>query len=882
MGTKINYDDRLDPDALLKSIKKLEEENKSGKLKIFFGMSAGVGKTYAMLEDAQQRYKEGVDIVIGLINTHGRKETEMLTTNLPAIPEKVVDYKGRPFKELDIDAILKKHPSIVIVDELAHTNVPGSRHHKRWQDVIELLDAGIDVYSTLNVQHIESRKDVVEEITGIIIRETVPDLVLERASQIELVDITPNELLRRLKEGKVYLGPQSEIAAKNFFQIDRLTALREIALRLTAEKVDHELHGLLPSNETSARWKPSEKLMVAVSHSPHSQSLIRTCRRYAFTFDAPWIAIHVDNGKRLSTKDKEQLFKNLALARELGAEVISIVDSDIGQALQRTAKHKQVTQIILGRPEKRFFRNLFGTTSLIDALKHEHSEIDIHIIRKDASIPVPQSRFPRFEFTSPSRDYWWTAIFMLAVALICNFFTAYLTHQLIGFIFLISILLDSFFVSSGPLILAAALASIIWGFTFIPSDIRVGQVEIGLVTSFFAAAAVVGILSEKVKERERLLRIREEKTQALYEIVREIAKAPNVTELFNAICAKLDSLLAGKSEILRKINETQLAFNDKSELIQDEKEKAVATWSLDHGTEAGLSTATLASAANLYIPLRGYTETVGVLVFRPDDAQPVLPEELNLLQTICQQLAVYLERIESEERNRRIEYAQQVEKIQHAILNSISMELYNPVHSIKGAAQELIASDPKKNEPLNQRRIQQIEDSSNNLSRIVDNVLAISKLNSGFFKINKELHQINDLISACLNNMKKNLENHNVEQQVAENIPQILFDFYLMELLLCNLLINASEYSPPGKTIQVGARMIANYVMLFVADEGNGIPEDHIPLVFQKFYRLPGTKPAGIGLGLSLVKTIAEMHQAKLEVRNRPEGGVEFMIYLPK
>ena len=300
-------EDRPDPEALLQVIKLQEEKNKGGILKIFFGMSAGVGKTYTMLEDAQQRKAEGVDIAIGLVNTHGRKETDALTVGLSIIPEKSVNYKGSIFTELDIDAILKRRPQIVLIDELAHTNVPGSRHTKRWQDVIEILEAGIDVYSTLNVQHIESRKDVVEEITGIAIRETVPDSILERASQIELVDITPIELLKRLKEGKVYLGPQSEIAAKNFFQVDRLTALREIALRITAEKVDHDLHVLLPSQERTGLWKTSERLMVAVSPSPHSQRLIRTARRYAYVLNAPWIAMHVDDGRKLSELENENL-----------------------------------------------------------------------------------------------------------------------------------------------------------------------------------------------------------------------------------------------------------------------------------------------------------------------------------------------------------------------------------------------------------------------------------------------------------------------------------------------------------------------------------------------------------------------------------------------
>lgn len=877
-------EDRPDPEALLQAIKQQETKSKGGKLKIFFGMSAGVGKTYAMLQDAQARKEENLNVAIGIISTHGRKDTAALTQGLTVIPEKSINYKGTTFTELDLESVIKKRPQIVLIDELAHTNVPGSRHPKRWQDVLEILDAGIDVYTTLNVQHIESRKDVVEEITGITIRETVPDVILERASQIELVDITPTELLKRLKEGKVYLGKQSEIAAKNFFQVDKLTALREIALRFTAEKVDHDLHGMLPSNEKTSVWKSSEKLMVAVSHSPHSQSLIRTTRRYAFNLDSPWVAIHIDTGRKLSQKESDQLARNLSLARELGAEIISTTDPDIGKALQRVAKQKNVTQIIIGRPQKRFLRDLFRSSNLLDLLSQEASEIDIHVIRKDSNIPSYNPKLFNIEFTSPTSDYWWISMAVLAIAGICDFLSASISYHMVGFIFLLTIIGLSLVTSSGPLILAATLFSIIWGFIFVPSSgvDQFGDIQIGIFLSFFVTSIVAGILNSRVQERENLLRRREEKTQTLYEVVREIATAPSSKELFTAVSNRLSDFLKGECKIFIKDLDNHLSFDDKTEILKEENEKAVATWVFENGRTAGWSTSTLPSVNNLYIPLKTIKEVVGVLAFRPNPQRTLQLEEINLLQTVCQQVANYIERSFTEDRARKDEYMHQVEKIQQTILTSISKEFSNPLHSIKGAARELKNPELAKNLALQRRKIQQIEESSNNLSHIVDNVLAMSKLSLGFLQLNKEMHDVGGLIEACLLNLQKNLEKHVVKVQLAEDIPMIPFDFALMEMMLCNLLINAAEYSEEGKEICISARVMANTVLLSIADEGVGIPADSIHLVFQKFYRVPGGLSKGMGLGLAVVKTIADMHGAKIDVHNRLTGGVEFIIYLPK
>ncbi|KIC75546.1 Sensor protein KdpD [Neochlamydia sp. EPS4] len=876
-------EDRPDPEALLQLINREEEKSKGGKLKIFFGMAAGVGKTYAMLEDGQQRRLEGVDIVIGVINTHGRKETAALTDGLESIPEKSISYRGNIFTELDIDTIIKRKPHIVLIDELAHTNVPGSRHTKRWQDVIEILEAGIDVYTTLNVQHIESRKDVVEEITGIVIRETVPDSLIERASQIELVDITPTGLLRRLKEGKVYIGPQSEIAAKNFFQVDRLTALREIALRLTAEKVDHDLHGLLPSAERSSLWKPSERLMVAISSSPHSQRLIRLARRYAFTLDAPWIALHVDNGKKLSEKDQKQLAKNLSLARELGAEVITTADTSIGIALKRMAKQKNVTQIIIGRPQNTLFKKLMGMSNLLDILNQEASGIDVHVIHHDASVPLNASPWAKVEFTSTYKDYGWALFFTLLIAMLGGVCSLYLSYQMVGFIFFFFFLGFSLFLGKGPLVLSATIFSLIWSMLFLPSfnSPYFGEMEIGLFLSFAAATCVLSILTDRIKKREQLLRHREEKSQVLYEIVKELATTSFNKELFLSICARLNNLLDGRAEIFLKKVDDGLMIHVETDLLKDEKEKAVATWVFENTKMAGWSTDTLSSVNNLYLPLKGFKETVGILAFRPNFPKVIQQEEITLLQTICQQVAHYVERTFKEEKLRKNEYLKQIEKVQHNILSSLSLEFKTPLHSIRGAARELKSAELAKNAELRSHKIQQIEESSNYLNRMVENIVTMSQLSTGFLKVSKKLLSLSEVIEASVASLQKNLEKHIIKVEVDKDIPPIYYDFSLIELLLCNLLINAAAYSLPGKEILISSHKMENFVLLSVADEGPGIPLNFIPRLFEKFYRIPGTPSNGMGLGLAVVKTIADLHQAKIEVHNRPKRGTVFTLYFP-
>ncbi|HVP35594.1 MAG TPA: DUF4118 domain-containing protein [Terriglobales bacterium] len=638
-----------DPDALLKAIRKQESLDQGGQLRIFFGMSAGVGKTYAMLEAAHARLEEGVDIAIGIVETHGRKETDALVEGLPIIPLKRIEYRGTVFEEMDLDAILARKPSIVLVDELAHTNIPGSRHPKRWQDVLELLDAGISVYTTLNVQHLESRKESVEGITGVAIRETVPDTVLDRATHIELVDLTPEDLLQRLKEGKVYLGENAQLALEHFFKIDRLTALREIALRFTAEKVDSELQWRMSAEEISAKWKATERFMVAVSHSPTSEGLIRATRRLAFGLGAPWIGVNVDTGEVLRPDDRSTLSKNLSLVRELGGEVVTTADADLSSALIRVANQRKVTQIVCGRPTRRWLSEVFGRGTLLDRLVSESGAYDVLVLRPEGSTQTGGEKRQRLLFESRLSAYWYVLWAAAGLTLVNRLILPLLGYRAVGFIFLLGVLVISLFTSFGPILFAAILSAVVWDFFFIPPTgtftIR-EPADVLMLAVFLMVAIITGALTHKVRKREKMLRFREKHMETLYEILEALVASPDLQESINSVTKRLVTVLDGDFLVLTRNSAGQLESrpSPSGSLNLTEKEFAVAKYSFDSRKPAGWSTDSLPSSEFLYIPLLGSTETVGVLTYHPKIRTKLLKEEENLLSAVARQLAIALER----------------------------------------------------------------------------------------------------------------------------------------------------------------------------------------------------------------------------------------------
>jgi two-component system sensor histidine kinase KdpD len=882
-------ENRPNPDDLLSVIANEELKSRSATLRIFLGMSAGVGKTYAMLKAAHQRKLEGLDIVIGIVETHGRAETASLLDGLEVIPRAQVAYKGTQLQELDVDAILARKPQIVIVDELAHTNVPGLRHAKRYQDVLEILDAGIDVYTALNVQHLESRKDSVEAITQISIRETVPDSILERASQVELVDIAPVELLKRLREGKVYLGDKAERAAQGFFKEDRLTALREIALRLTAERVDQDLQRFVTIQADRGPWQTNERLMVAVSFSPFSERLIRATRRLAYNLEAPWVAVYIDTGLPLTIEDQAQLSKNLNLARELKAEVITTTETDVPAALRRIARQKNVTQILVGRPTRRWFRDILEGGSLLDRLVRESAEIDVHVIRNESGPSNKASLLAslrRIQFQSGPVKYWNTFLFVSLVALIFGPLDPYIGYRTVGFGFLLAVMIVGMVSNLGPVVFSALLSVLVWNFFFIPPRLTFAITESQdfiMCIAFVVVALIMGFLTNRIRFHERLIRVREERTNVLYETLQDVASSHAKADFLLKTVKRVGSILNAECGVFLADTSGKLTFdfNHSYALAIDEKAQAVAAWAFQSQKPAGWSTDTLSEAQTLNIPLKGPSELVGVFVFRPKTRRRLDLEQETLLYSILRQLAISLERHFFEKRLLEAQRLRESEKLHQTLLNSISHEMRTPLTTIIGSASALADETTSKDPVFIKKVASQLTEAGDRLNRVIENLLDMSRLNSGVLELKLDWHDVHDLVGVNISKLTHNIGQHKVRTEIPDDLPVIKMDFRLMEHAIANLILNAALYSPQGSEIKLTASYRNKMMEIKVDDQGPGIPLEARARIFDKFYRIPGTPTGGTGLGLSIVKSIVEAHRGYVDVDASPLGGASFTVHLP-
>jgi len=878
-----NYAVRPDPDELLKSLKKAEARERGGKLKIFLGMSAGVGKTYAMLEAAHALIKDGAEVAAGIIETHGRAETQELLGNIPVIARKTVVYRDKEFTELDIDALLRRKPEFALVDELAHTNIPGSRHEKRWQDIFELLDHGINVYTTLNIQHVESRKEDVELATGIAISETVPDSVIERAEQIELVDIPPETLLERLAEGKVYLGEKAARAADNFFRQDKLTALREIALRFAGDVVGNDLR------ELSAAGQPSryshEKILVAVSHSPHSRRLIRAARKAAFSEEADWLALHVDTGIALSEEDKRRLSENIELARNLGAAIVTTTDTDLVSAIARIAKQHGVTKILIGRPGRGFLPKF--APSFLSRLLTE-TDIDIHVLPDTQLSAGTKERFylpfSRFEGKRPYQA-------VLALVAAVTFAGALLEraagYQSVGFLYLLAVLAIGAFFTAGPILLAAVLSTLAWDFFFIAPKytFSMTRTEDALMClTYLLVAAITGLLSHRILRTQRLLRAKERSSEAMLDIMGQFAFQVDRKECLRSVMTKMRSFFDGSFEVIfaKAPGEHEISTAASVRWLSEAREWAVARWVLDNGKEAGWSTETLSSSQALYIPLIAHGKVTGALAYMPNNpAAPLGEEARGLLLAICGQIAFYFEQEIYREQAQASEALKRSEKLYQTILNSVSHEIKTPITAIIGLVSALeddkIAVDPLARKPI----LDELSEAAERLNGEVTNILDMSRLSSGLLSLKKEWFEIRELAESCVSKVRPRLGGHKLELRIPDALPFLFADYALMEQVLVNILSNALNYTQPESRIELSVSREGEKIVMRVADSGRGIPQEYLGKVFDRFFRVPGTPAGGTGLGLAIAKTVVDLHNGSIAAVNRPDGGAEFSITLP-
>jgi two-component system, OmpR family, sensor histidine kinase KdpD len=881
---------RSDPDALLAAIQKNESRQQRGKLKIFLGMAAGVGKTYTMLETARQVQAEGVDVVAGYVETRRRAEANALLAGLEVIPRRVVEYRGSALEDMDTDAILMRRPQIVLVDELAHTNAPSSRHLKRYQDVIELLEAGLNVWATVNVQHFESRVDAVREITGIVVHETVPDSLLDLTDEIELVDLSPEDLRKRLVEGRVNIPEEIEAVAEDFFRIGNLTALREMALRLTAEHVDHQLRNYMQTRHISGPWKSGERLLVAVGPSPFSERLIRWTRRMAYTMEAPWLAVHVESSTALIPEARERLARNLSLARSLGGEIITAAGDDIPSALLRVAHQRNVTQIVIGKPQHTRWHTLLRGGSLIDHMIRESGDIDVYVVTGDENAA---GRMPGLAFSSPEihsqhRQY------LLALSIVTAVTAGHLflfdtfkwvNYQSAGLTELLAVLLIAVYIGRGPALLAATISAISWNFLFIDPRFTFAVTHIEdaiLLMLYFAIAIFAGNLTARIRAQERQARYTAERTMALYTLAHETATAVNMDDVLRTAATQISRVFDAEVAILL-VQGDQLAREPHacSTLTLSDEEYSTARWTYEHGKPAGHFTNTNARAAAQYHPLHTPTRIVGVIGIRfRRDERPAFDQEV-LLETFMSQIALVIEREILDEAAEQSAVLRESERLYTALLNSISHELRTPIATIKGASSSLLDPATGASENARTALAKDIQSSADRLNRLVENLLDMSRLESGRLQLKCEWCDLGDLIGVAVKRVDYCADSHPICIQVEPELPLVQADFVLLEQVIVNLLDNACNYTAPGTPITIAAQTRDQQVELTVSDTGVGIPPDLIERVFEKFYRLPGTATGGTGLGLSISRGLVEAHGGTLTAENLAEGGTRFTLLLP-
>lgn len=882
----MSEESRPDPDNLLKEISK----ESRGKLTIFLGAAAGVGKTYAMLVAAKEKIKESRNVLIGWIVTHGRKETDELLPGIPRVEPARINYKGKDFYEMDINTILKKKPEIVLIDEFAHTNVPGSRNTKRYQDVEELLEDGIDVYTTLNIQHLESLNDVISKITGITVTETIPDKILEEA-EIHLVDIDADALIQRLKDGKVYIPIQAEEAIKKFFRPGNINALREISLRYTADNIDSHLQEYMQSHGIEGPWPAGEKVMVCISKNNLGINLIRIGKRMATSLNAELIVVNVDTPwePELSVPEQNIHSNNLKIAESLGAEVITLTGTNIADEIISLARKRNVTQLIIGKPLKPRPIEWFQE-SIVDKIIRNSEGIRIHVI------PSHFKKIKRKEITA-KKPLKYLLPYLVGFGLIFIFFLIFKNFEEavgifnITLLFSIPALIVAFFWGYLASIIISIASFLTFDFFFIPPKYFFTIDDFRYIPSFFIyliLALLVSYLSKKVRTQIRFVEKREEHLSILYSLSRKISSKINLEEVIENVKEKIENLINCKAVFLIKNDKGELKVHEQdldSELnkkISDEKEKAIADWVLLNGHIAGKGTDYLTSSKIVYFPLKTQGEIVGVIGIHLNIEKSMLSiEQKKLIEAICGLLGAVVYRINISKKLSETRILEESQKLYNSLFNSISHDLRTPLTSIIGSASSLENDEGLFDEQDKKDLIRNINQSSLKMLKIVNNLLDMARIESEYINLNYEWCDIEDIIGVAIKEVE-NIEERKLEIKIGKDVPLVWVDFSLMELVFVNLLDNAVKYSKPDSKITVDVSNQSGELFIMVIDEGTGIPEEELSKIFEKFYRRNiADNIQGTGLGLSISNSIIELHNGKIWADRNSKNGLIIKILLP-
>jgi len=876
-------DNRPDPDELLASLINEEEKSKRGTLKIFFGMCAGVGKTYTMLQAAHAEKIKGFDVIIGYIETHNRKETAELAEGFELIPRKTYEYKSTNVQEMDLDAIIARKPQIVLVDEIAHTNAPGSRHTKRYQDVQEILENGINVYTTLNVQHLESRTETVAQITGIIIRETLPDEIFENADEVELVDLTPDELLQRLSDGKVYTSERSKDAIENFFRKGNITALREMALRIVADRVDKQLYDYMQHKRIRGPWKTGMHLLVGVGPSPYSGKLLRWAKNLAYAMGADIQAIYVETLHRLTHKEHEQLDKNINLAKQLGIKVRIITNDDIVKAIVDFAQKENITHIVVGKPRVRNVFSMLQLGNFVNRLIQYSGNIDVYILGSDRLAKDSfRNRFSIPSITSHLPQYMITSFLVIISSVICYLLQDYIGYQVVSFVLLFLVSILSLFYGAGPILLAATLSALTWDYFFIPPQftLHIEKAEdILMLIMFFIIALLNGILTSRVRRQEKRIRIREERTNALYQLTRELSMATGIDEVSKIAVRYIQKYFNLDCAIFHKtdLNQFDDHIQNETKIKFSENELSIAAWVFRHSAKAGKYTDTLPSTDYTFYPLTGNIDNMGVIAVKHTNV--FTQGEEQFWEAFLSQISGKYEREFLRNVSKTAYILNESDKLYKTLFNSISHELRIPVASIMGASDTLLSQSYP--EETKQKLYTEINTASVRLNRLIENLLNMSRLESGRITLRPNWCDVHDLAHRISETLKQELQPFKLSIVIPDDMPLVNIDFGLIEQVLHNLILNSTQNAPAGSRIRLKFFYDNGFLTIQVMDRGQGFPASELSSVFNKFYRGKDAKAGGTGLGLSIVKGFVEAHQGSVIAGNRQNGGAIFTIKIP-
>jgi two-component system sensor histidine kinase KdpD len=866
---------RPDPEALLRAA----AQEGRGRLKVFLGAAPGVGKTYEMLMEGAARARDGVDVVVGVVETHGRAETEAMTRGLTIMPRRDVDYEGRTLTEMDLDGLIARRPQLVLVDELAHSNVPGSRHPKRYQDVEELLAAGIDVFSTINVQHIESLNDVVASFTRVRVRETVPDKVLE-AAEIEVVDIPPDELIERLKDGKVYIPHEATRALNHFFSKSNLSALRELALRRAAQAVDAQMLDYVRSHALAGNWAGGERIVVAVSELPGADLLVRAAKRIADSLRAPWTAVHVETPRYadFGVEEHRRLAAAMNLASRLGGQVESVPAPTVLQGLISVLADARATQLIIGKSNRsRWFELRHG--SVVDRIVRATPGVAVHVLPMEGASALPPRPRKALRFESA---YGWTLLMIAAVTGIGLGLSNWLQVGNIALLYLVPVLVAASIFGRWPGITAGLVSSLAYNFFFLPPTytLTVSNPEnvvtlvvlltVALVTSHFAARARVQADIAASSARQNA---------AIAGFSRQLTATGNDEELMQAICAEVARLFDVRTVLLMVSPDgpaVRAAWPPENHL--GAIDIAAAGWALENGLPAGRGSDTLTSSDWLFTPLKTASRTLGVIGLARDNGEPLRSDKLPLFMSLIDQASLVLERLQLEDQMRDVAQLRERDRLRAALLSSVSHDLRTPITSILTAV-------PGLRQKATPALIDTVESEAMRLNRFVANLLDMARVEAGALKLGIEAVDLTDAVAAAVHDTRRTLEGHEIKLDVSPGLALVRVDPQLFHHCLINLLDNAGRYADPDTAITIEGRRLPDSLTLSIIDQGPGLPVGREREVFETFRRLEGSDrvKGGTGLGLAIVKGFAEAMGLSVTAANHENPhGARFTIHFPE